>query len=96
MMRGLKKVYFRTLELLGGSEEILIFWTPGYKIKPHILVPNSSFFSTNWTEQALPHIFGKDRARDPCEASIALYWSLVFISITSSSRNYLQGFKFMF
>jgi hypothetical protein len=32
-MRCLKKVYFRALELLGGSEEILLFWTPCDEIK---------------------------------------------------------------
>ncbi len=78
VMRGLKKVYFWTLELLGGSEEILIFWTPGDEIKPIFLALIDHFFQQTGLAKALPHIFGKDRARDPCEASIALYWSLVF------------------
>ena len=33
-MRGLKKVYFRTLELQGGFEEITLSWTPNDEIKP--------------------------------------------------------------
>jgi hypothetical protein len=77
-MRGLKKVYFRTLELLGGSEEIPIFWTPGDEIKPIFWSLICHFFQRTGLAKALPHIFGKDRDRDPCEVSIALYWSLVF------------------
>ena len=44
VMRGLKKVYFRTQELLGGSEEILLFWTPCDEIKPTFLSLIRHFF----------------------------------------------------
>jgi hypothetical protein len=46
-MRGLKILFFRTLELLGGFEEITLSLTPCDEIN-HFFVPNSSFF---WKKQ---------------------------------------------
>ncbi len=42
-MKGLKKVYFMTLELLGGFEEMTLFLTPCDEKNP-LFVPNSSLF----------------------------------------------------
>jgi hypothetical protein len=63
-MRGLKKVYFRTLELLGGFVEIPLFLTPWDEVKPTFLSQIRHFFEETGWSKALPHIFCKVRARD--------------------------------
>jgi hypothetical protein len=57
VMRGLKKVYFRTLELLGGFEEIPLLLTPCDEIKPTFLSLIRHFFEETGWAKALPHVF---------------------------------------
>ncbi len=57
VMRGLKKLYFRTLELLGGFEEIPLLLTPCDEIKPTFLSLIGHFFEDTGWSKALPHIF---------------------------------------
>ncbi len=57
LMRGLKKVYFRTLELLGGFEEIPLLLIPCDEIKPTFLSLIRHFFEETGWPKALPHIF---------------------------------------
>ena len=66
VMRSLKKVYFRTLDLLGGCEEIPLFWTPSPcdELKPNFWALIRHFFEETGWSKALPHIFCKVRARD--------------------------------
>jgi hypothetical protein len=54
----LEKVYFRTLELLGGFEEIPLLLTPYDEIKPTFMSLIRHFFEERGWSKALPHIFG--------------------------------------
>ncbi len=53
----LEKVYFMTLELLGGFEEIPLFLTPCDEIKPTFLSLIRHFFEETGWSKALLHIF---------------------------------------
>ena len=57
VMKGLKKFYFRTLELLGGFEEIPLLLTPYDEIKPTFMSLIRHFFEERGWSKALPHIF---------------------------------------
>ena len=72
----LQKVYFRTLELLGGFEEILLLLTPCDEIKLTSSSLIRHFFEETGWSKALPHIFVYVRARDLCEVSKTLCGSL--------------------
>ena len=53
----MEKVYFRTLELLGGFEEIPLLLTPYDEIKPTFMSLIRHFFEERGWSKALPHIF---------------------------------------